>query len=166
MNGNWRRAWAVLIPAVPERLTITTNLLPEVAAARIRGITALGPRRFWVLPPRRTENAIYYGRMENDRFRFYPYLPIRDGGYRITICGEILPMAAGSVVRVSLRARNWLWVLLFLCVMEFLAVRIRHEGDLVWGIAVFWFGYHALGCLLYWFQERRARRNNRSGVRT
>ena len=52
-----------------------------------------------------------------------------------------------------------MWVLLFLCVMEFFALRIRNESDLVWGIVAFWIGYHTLGCFLYWLQESRARRN-------
>ena len=164
MGENSRRALAVIIPAIPEHLTITTHLPLEAAITCIRSMAALGPRRFLVFPPRRTGNAAYYGRVENDKFTFYPYLPIRDGGYLMTICGEIAPAAAGSVVRVSFRARNWLWVLLFLCIMEFLALQIRNENALVWGIVAFWIGYHTLGCFLYCYQESRARRNLRRAL--
>jgi hypothetical protein len=159
MSENSRRAWAVLIPAIPEHLTVTTHLLPEAAIACIRSIAALGPRRLLVFPPRRTEDAVYYGRIDNDKFTLHPYLPIRDGGYLMTIRGEIVLAATGSAVRVSFRARSWLWVLLFVCVMEFLALQIRNASDLVWGLVAFWIGYHALGCFLYWYQEGRARRN-------
>jgi len=159
MSENSRRAWSVLVPAIPERLTITTHLLPEEAITCVRSIASLGPRRFLIFPPRRTKNAIYYGWTENDKFTLYPYLPIRDGGYLMTICGEIVPAQSGSVVRVCFRARLWMLALLFSCVMEFLALRIRNESDLVWGIVAFWIGYHSLGCVLYWFQESRARRN-------
>lgn len=163
MSEKSRRAWAILVPAISEHLTITTHLIPEAAITCVRSMASLGPTPP-DLSPQRTENSIYYGRIDKDKFTFYPYLPIRDGGYLMTIRGEIVPAAAGSVVRVSFRARNWLWVLLFVCVMEFLALQIRNESDLAWGIVAFWISYHTLGCSLYWYQESRARKNLRSAL--
>jgi hypothetical protein len=164
MSENKRRAWTFLVPAIPEHFTIATHLLPEAAISRIRSMASLGPRRLLVFPPKRTENAIYYGRMENGRFTLYPYLPIRDGGYLMTIRGHVGPAAGGSAVKVSFRARNWLWVVLFLGVMEFFALQIRNENDLAWGIVAFWIGYHTLGCFLYWYQKSRARKALRSAL--
>ena len=154
---NWSAIISRIIPSFPVRISITSDAAPEDLMACIAENVVTAPRRLLVFPPKRTVNKKYYGRVDSGSFEISPYLPIRHGGYLLTIRGSVAPFNRGSRILVTLRARAWSLVVFPLFAAEFLIV--RSGADSPWIIPGFWIFYHTLGCLLCWLQERWLRRD-------
>ena len=138
---------------------MTTQRSPEEVLERIREKVDTSRRRPGVFGRQPATDKSYYGLVENAAFVIFPHLPVRDGGYRLTIKGALEPVAGGTRIYVSMWARMWLIVIIPLAVAE--ALILHSRADSPWIIPGFWCGYHLLGCLLVWFQVRRLRRDLR-----
>jgi hypothetical protein len=147
-----------VFPASEMRLVWSTKAEPAEIIAQVRSVVLDRVRRFWQLvPPRRGSNGKYYGTVGRDSFEIRPYLFLREGGYLLTVRGDVERCVGGTTITLRLRARAWLFMLLPLLLIELWVVNTG--ADSPWIIPGFWLIYHAAGCLLVSWQVRRIRRN-------
>ena len=149
--------WFSIFPAISKRIVATSDATPDQVLAHLNELVVTLPRRMIVFPPRRTGGMHYHGRIGAKTFVIFPYLPVRHGGYLLTVRGAVEPSSGSTKLTITLQARAWAVIIVPLIIAE-VAIVWTH-ADSPWLIPGFWILYHALGCSLVQLQLQRIRRD-------
>jgi hypothetical protein len=124
--------WWAIIPAIPKRITIESHISFGDVLHRVRGLRNKTDACTLDLSAAGIARMRYEGLVSESGFTMRPILPIRDGGYRLTVRGTVEPCAAGSRVLITFQARFWSAILLGICVLQavvLLSAARMHPGS-------------------------------------
>jgi len=132
--------WFEIYPAIAKCIVTRTDAPPDVVTARIERLRYR--QDLPAEPPSRNQRFQYGGGVKNCNFSIYPRLPIRHGGYRLTLQGRVEAVGGGSEVVICMRARLWLVVLVPVAWMEWST--LTGHDDSPWLVPAVRVVYHSL----------------------
>ena len=153
--------WFEIFSLIAKSIVTRTNAPPGVVMACIERLR--DRRDLSAESPARNRWFQYGGEVKNCDFTICPRLPIRHGGYRLTLRGRVEAVDGGSQVVILIRARLWLVMLVPVAWMEWST--LNSHDDLPWLAPAFWGVYHSLGSLIVWWQVRGIRQDLESVLR-